>query len=295
MSAERNDKCTIYKLTNNVNNKVYIGQTWKKDLKRYFVDSHCCKKERRKLYNAIKKYGRENFSIKPIQYCATQNCANECEIYYIKQFNSIQIGYNIKEGGALGAVSDETRALMSKARLGRYGGEKHPMWGKKHSEETKRKIGEKSKGRTPSKETREKISKANLGRKQNQEAIKKSAEARCMFSKEIELQIYNKYLEIKSTRKIAAMFKCNRSVIKRIVCALSGESTLLNLSKGHKNRKPTRKFSFEEAERIRIIYKSNKQYTYTFIAKILNINKHTIKRIISFTGIYKDDTLHTSM
>ena len=56
----------IYKITNNINNKVYIGQTTR-DLKiRWY--QHCYKTKAKnicnRIYNAIQKHGKENFEIK---------------------------------------------------------------------------------------------------------------------------------------------------------------------------------------------------------------------------------------
>lgn len=91
----------IYKITNTINNKVYIGQTsltpeirFNKHKRCY--KSNCCSK----LYKAMRKYGKENFIIETI--CET-NVPNEDEKYWIQYYNSVKEGYNITYGGEGGS------------------------------------------------------------------------------------------------------------------------------------------------------------------------------------------------
>ena len=65
--------CGIYKITNNINNKCYIGQS--KNIKRRFSE-HKSEKYRKihitkRLYRAITKHGIENFSFEIIEICNT--------------------------------------------------------------------------------------------------------------------------------------------------------------------------------------------------------------------------------
>lgn len=91
----------IYKISNNVNNNVYIGKTsvtiedrWKE---------HCrdMKKEaskNRPLYRAMQKYGIENFSIDIIEECDYEDLSN-AEIKWINFYDSYNNGYNATLGG----------------------------------------------------------------------------------------------------------------------------------------------------------------------------------------------------
>lgn len=89
----------IYKITNNINGKIYVGKT-ERSIKERFQE-HCndCfrrKSEKRPLYAAFQKYGIENFSISLIE--ETDNPI-EREIYWIKELNSFHNGYNATFGG----------------------------------------------------------------------------------------------------------------------------------------------------------------------------------------------------
>ena len=84
----------IYKITNNINGKIYIGQA--KDSKKRF-SSHC-KQSDCLIDLAIKKYGKENFSMEIIE-SQIENY-NEREKFWIKQLKSkVPNGYNISDGG----------------------------------------------------------------------------------------------------------------------------------------------------------------------------------------------------
>jgi len=109
----------IYKITNVINGKIYIGQTVRIGVQfdSYWGSGNYIKK-------AIKKYGKENFIKEIIMECDCQVDADEAEKFYIKEFNSTDemIGYNLHIGGnTLGF------------------GEQHPCFGKHQSEIVKEK------------------------------------------------------------------------------------------------------------------------------------------------------------
>ena len=90
----------IYKIVNQVNGKIYVGQT--KSNKETRLYSHL--KQTRDgsklpIYCAIRKYGKENFLIETIEYCE-ESQLNEKEEYWIKELNTLcHDGYNIRSGG----------------------------------------------------------------------------------------------------------------------------------------------------------------------------------------------------
>ena len=88
----------IYKITNQLNNKCYIGQTT--DYKRRFQEHKNLGysiEENKLLYYAIKKYGIENFSFEVIEDKTSKY--NEREKYWIQYYDSFENGYNMTEGG----------------------------------------------------------------------------------------------------------------------------------------------------------------------------------------------------
>jgi hypothetical protein len=58
------------------------------------------------------------FFIEALAYCETQTKADMSEIWFIKYFNSINNGYNIREGGSHGKMSEESKRKMSRSRIG---------------------------------------------------------------------------------------------------------------------------------------------------------------------------------
>ena len=132
----------IYKTTNLVNGKVYVGQDSKNNPD-YLGSGKIIKQ-------AIVKYGKENFKKEILEECKSLDELNEREKYWIDVLKTTnnKIGYNVSSGGQTGWMlglkhSEETKKEYSKNRKGKLIGEKNGMYGKKHSEETKKKMSQK--------------------------------------------------------------------------------------------------------------------------------------------------------
>lgn len=91
----------IYKITNKINGKSYIGQTIQ-DVKERFYQ-HCATKCNQAVLNmvihkVINKYGKSNFTIEVIEEVESTNL-NDRERYWIRYYDSYNNGYNSTEGG----------------------------------------------------------------------------------------------------------------------------------------------------------------------------------------------------
>lgn len=98
-----NDKCGIYIIKNDINDKVYIGQSINiyKRIQEHFYKSECNKdvSYNNALHSAIRKYGKEHFYYEILEECDA-SLLDEYEIEYINKYNSISPnGYNILSGG----------------------------------------------------------------------------------------------------------------------------------------------------------------------------------------------------
>ena len=147
-----------------VNDKVYVGQTL--NLK-HRINSHRCdlRKGRglQKLQADWNLYGEDNFVFEEIIQCETKKQSNELEKLYIKQFDSINNGYNTNPGGIgqgnfnyLNGMygkrhTKQSKELMSKNRRGLTAGKNNPNYGNhsntKYTEEVRRKMSESQKKR----------------------------------------------------------------------------------------------------------------------------------------------------
>ena len=140
----------VYKITNKINGKVYIGQTINAMQKRW--RDHKNSHKQHPLQNSMLKHGKENFSIEQIDSASSQEELNEKEAYWINFYDSrnSEKGYNLREAGSHGSQSESTKQKLREAHLGMS-----------HTEETKQRLSEVNKGKHLSDETRLKISQNN--------------------------------------------------------------------------------------------------------------------------------------
>ena len=105
----------IYKITNKLNNKIYIGQTIR-SLEERFLEHKRCKKDFY-LHNSIRKYGEENFTAEIIDYADSRDELNEKEAYWIKFYQSDIEGYNMKPGGSYNPMNVEAIKLSHDMKM----------------------------------------------------------------------------------------------------------------------------------------------------------------------------------
>jgi group I intron endonuclease len=203
-------KSYVYKITNLVNNKTYIGKSndphdrWIRHLQQANLKEDNVNFSI--IHKAIKKYGENNFNFEIIGEFNSELEAFEAETYFIDLYSShiSKNGYNITLGGE--GISgykhtEESRQKMSIAHTGKiispetkkkmsdsHIGENNYFFGKTHSEEVKQQLREINIGKSLTEETKQKISQGNieywsthehpnLGRQLSQEHINKLSKA----------------------------------------------------------------------------------------------------------------------
>jgi hypothetical protein len=161
----------IYVIENKETKQQYCGMGL--SVEKRMMQAH---KECGVLYSAIDEYGREKFDRRVVIYCEEWELSR-LEIACIKIFHShvSEGGYNTSWGGTAPMMgrkhTQETKVEMSESRSGK----KAALWGKHHSEETRKKIG--NANRNPSAEKREKLRNAQLGRVRSVESRKKQSDS----------------------------------------------------------------------------------------------------------------------
>ena len=202
----------IYKITNLLNGKVYVGQSQRpiKDRIRGHLSAanHFERFNSNGITYAIHNYGWENFKIEILEVCNSQSELNEREKFWIEKLNSkVPNGYNLTDGGAgaLGSISRkgkhlsaehrakisasekgkvisaETKAKLSKANIGKKASaetrKKLSIVHSNISDATRKKLSDANKGRIVTAETRKKISLANKGKIRTPEMRKRMSES----------------------------------------------------------------------------------------------------------------------
>jgi group I intron endonuclease len=140
----------IYKITNKITGKMYIGQTTQKLKDRWNDHVYDSKTRDTPLYRSIRKYGIENFQLDVIVESKDRIELNVLEEHYIKILNTVSPnGYNLLPGGLNKKCHEDTKLKISNALKGR------PIknrWNKGNhvspSPETRAKIASKLSGRT---------------------------------------------------------------------------------------------------------------------------------------------------
>lgn len=117
----------IYKITNLINQKIYIGQTIHSLESRWM--RHCRNSSTSAISKAIRKHGKSNFKVELIEHCETLEALDLREVYWISHYQSSKkkTGYNKTNGGQCGGLTEEALASMKiKVSLALKGKSKPP-------------------------------------------------------------------------------------------------------------------------------------------------------------------------
>jgi group I intron endonuclease len=171
----------LYRITNQLSGKVYIGQTNDPDYRWYQHRSYAKgNKHKQYIHRAMSKHGIENFVFDVIAGCRSQEDTDETESLFIIQYNSRnkEFGYNLMVGGSHGGHSEETKQKQREATINQIATKGHPAAGRVVTEEEKelhRKIRlENPIEYTP--EIRKNMSEAHLGIKDSEETKQRKSE-----------------------------------------------------------------------------------------------------------------------
>jgi group I intron endonuclease len=197
----------IYKITNIINQKIYIGQSTNIEKR---TKAHFTHPQNRYLSMSIDKYGAQNFTIevvKEIHPSPIQGLLLDLyEEHFIQKYDTMNRdkGYNLMHGGYPGRLCEESKELLKKNCAGKLKGRTHTKetiermrkaqsnrseeWKRKNaearrngsyttSEETKQKIREARAHQVITEDTKQKLSEAMKGKKKTPEHIAKVAKA----------------------------------------------------------------------------------------------------------------------
>ena len=232
----------IYKFTNKINGKIYIGQTV--DEKRRLSEHKRCSKKKGNpsFHKAIEKYGWDNFEYKILfkGHCNNEqdliNTLNFKEIISIKYFDSYnkKKSYNLTFGGGgqLGfKLTEETKQKISDSRKG----EKNPMFGKRGKDSPNY-----GKTKTLSLETKQKISESLKGEKNPFYGKHHTDETKKKISDSVKKTLSNPAIKEKISNSLKLAF--SKSKVKKS-----------DSKKGERNRNFGKHHSEETKQKLRLI------------------------------------------
>lgn len=253
----------IYKITNLIDGKIYIGQTvnYKKRKTSHLTSLKNGKHHNEHLQRAFEKYGENSFKIKLIKECTIEEL-DKLEKYYINELDACNHdkGYNMMYGGqAFRKFTKQVRQKMSEVGKGR-----------KFTEEHKKRIGLAQKGRVISrqsiekaKETRKKL-KVHCGEK-NPNAL---------ISDSVAKQIIMDLIEGTPVKNIAE----NHQVSNDVVYNIMYNKTYIHIMPDVREELKTRTSILQENKiesAIEMYLSGNSQNK---IAKELNISRNTLRK-----------------
>lgn len=217
----------IYRTTNLINGKIYVGK--KVNMKRFdsYYGSGIA------IKSAIEKYGKENFSKEILQECYSFDELNNAEKFWIKELDAVKTGYNISHGGdGFSGISKETIEKIRQKNLG-----------SKRSEESRKRMSEARKGIIFTEEHKNNLSKARRTRVITEETRKKTSQS---WTDEMKKEQANRNKKVIVCNETKKEYSCAGEAAEKM--KLSRSSIYHNLHGRNKGVKGYT-FSFKEDKR----------------------------------------------
>lgn len=232
--SENKGKSGIYMITNIITGNIYVGQSidLSKRFIKYFCHSYIKSKESLIISRALIKYGYSNFSVYILEYCDKSHLIQR-EQYYLDKLNpEYNILRSMKIAGSSRGYkhSQDSKDKTSKALKDIYIGIKSPLYGKTHTEETKKKMSLQKKGInnplygiTHNDKTKEIIRNKAINRKHSIETIEKISK-----SHGNPVNIYEKF-NSEGFKLIGTFFSARRAA--KLLC-MSGSTVIKYMNSG---------------------------------------------------------------
>ena len=273
----------IYKITNLINGKIYIGQTNNLN-RRWSQYKHASKLEDHDqlITKAMKKYGINNFKFEKIDSVETREEANKKEEEYILFFDArnLEKGYNIHTGGGVFGVPESIRQKISDSLYKFYETNQSPLLGKKFTEEHKKAISIASIGKPGtntgkkfSEEHKYKIKIANMYQKVSTEKLHKLRKAR-VGKAPVNKRMTNEIIEEIRSKKYSVEYLANKHNFSKTTIRNILNNKIYKDNTYQATLKKHRKLNQSEVFEIK-----NSNESLDVLSKKYNINKIKIKKI----------------
>lgn len=233
MTIETPTIWSLYRITNKINGKVYIGQA--QDYKHRWSDHRLAvrgNKPTQIIHHAMIKYGIDNFDFEVIASCKTQDDANYTETELVEQYGSFvrNGGYNATLGGMNAPKTEEWKQKLRdhwanpeyKAKVGAAISQTHMGMG--HTEATRQKLsivrsgaGNSNFGKPRGEETKQKIANTLKGVSHTKERRKNQSLAKIKTTPEQEQEIKSKFATGINVAQLARQYAVSKTLIRRVV------------------------------------------------------------------------------